>query len=62
MTAFIALTVLAILLVAVVWVWVALHNKNLGQGKPFAGKSTILELISKERRKRAKQQNNETNH
>ncbi|MDZ7343070.1 MAG: hypothetical protein ONA90_01005 [candidate division KSB1 bacterium] len=61
MTTFIILAVLAILLIAVMWIWLALQNKNFGKDKSFVGKSTILELISKERRKRSQQQNNEPN-
>ena len=61
MTTFITLAVLAILLVALVWGWVALRNKNLRDGKSFAGKSTIIELISKERQRHSKEQNGDTN-
>jgi hypothetical protein len=53
MTAFITVALSAILLVFVVWVWVALRNKNRQQKEDFAGKSTILEFFSRERRKRA---------
>jgi hypothetical protein len=54
MTAFIIIAFSAVLFVSIVWVWIALHKKNRQQREPFAGKSTISELFSRERRKKSK--------
>ncbi|MCI0693217.1 hypothetical protein L0337_14585 [candidate division KSB1 bacterium] len=50
MTAFILVALSAALLLLVVWFWLRLRRKNRQQGESFAGKSTVSELFSKERR------------
>jgi membrane protein implicated in regulation of membrane protease activity len=51
MVAFILVALSALLLLLVVWFWLRLRRKNQQQGESFAGKSTVSEQITKERRK-----------
>jgi predicted MFS family arabinose efflux permease len=50
MAAFILVTLSALLLLLVVWFWLRLRRKNQQKGESFAGKSTVSELVAKERR------------
>jgi len=52
MIAFIIVALAAILLMIVVWRWVALQRKNRQEGDSYAGKSTYSEMLSKEKRKK----------
>jgi hypothetical protein len=52
MTAFVIVLLAAILLLLALWFWLRLRRQNQPQGDSFAGKSTIAELIAKERRKK----------
>ncbi len=50
MTAFIIIALAAVLLILVVWRWLSLRRQIRQQGESFAGKSTISEQWSKEKK------------
>jgi hypothetical protein len=51
MATFIIMTLSAVLLALVLWIWLGLRRKSRQQGESFAGKTTVSELNSKERHK-----------
>jgi len=54
MTAFIIVALAAILLLVLVWRWIVLQRQSRQDGESFAGRSTISELFSKDKRKKRK--------
>lgn len=50
MTAFILVALAAILLMLLVWRWLKLQRQSRRDGESFAGRSTISELLSKEKK------------
>jgi hypothetical protein len=54
MSAFIIVALAAILLILIVWRWLVLQRQSRQDGEPFAGRSTISELFSKDKRRKRK--------
>ena len=50
MLAFIFVALAAILLLILVWRWIVLQRRNRQEGESFAGRSTISELFSRDKR------------
>lgn len=50
MTTFITVALAAILLVIIIWRWIVLQRRNRQEGESFAGRSTISELFSRDKR------------
>jgi len=54
MFTFILVALAAISLMIIVWRWMALQRRNRRDGESFAGRSTISELFSKDKRNKKK--------
>jgi len=54
MAAFIIIALAAVLLMILLWRWIGLHRQSRQDGESFAGKSTMAELFSKDKRKKRK--------
>jgi len=54
MTAFIIVAIAAILLLILVWRWIVLQRRSRQDGESFAGRSTISELFSRDKRNKKK--------
>jgi hypothetical protein len=52
MIAFIIVALAAVLLMLLVWRWLGLHRQNRQKGESFAGKSTLSELLSNDKKKK----------